>query len=297
MMRLKGIKRFHYARDLDEALSLLSAYGGRGAILAGGLDLARSARTDLEGLIDITGMGLSYVREEGGGLRIGATTTLTEVLESRAAREYLGGFLVEVLGQVAVPPLRNQATLGGAVVSAHPWADIPTALVAMGAEARWVDGSGEHRALVEELWQEPFRKIFRGAVLTEVLLPPREGAFAFERLTRSAYDIALLNCACGLGIEDGKISWARVALGATPRRGHRLPWLEEFLVGKAPGEELWQEVRERAEAKVEVGTDRRASADWRRAAAGPLLARTLARAAEKAMMGAGQHARGDENLL
>ena len=287
MMRLKGIKRFHYARDLDEALSLLSAYAGRGAILAGGLDLSRSSRTDLEGLIDITGMGLSYVREEGGGLRIGATTTLTEVLESRAAREYLGGFLVEVLGQVAVPPLRNQATLGGAVVSAHPWADIPTALVALGAEAHWADDAGEHRASVEKLWQEPFRKIFRKAVLTEIALPPWDGAFAFERLTRSAYDIALLNCACGLGLEDGKISWARVALGATPRRGHRLPWLEEFLAGKAPGEELWREVRKQLEAKVEVGTDRRASKEWRRAAAGPLVARTLARAAERAVRGAG----------
>ncbi|HEC63149.1 MAG TPA: hypothetical protein ENI38_01995 [Candidatus Acetothermia bacterium] len=285
-MRLR-IKRFHYARDVEEALSLLSAYGGRGAILAGGLDLARSAHPNLEGLIDISGLGLSYVREEGGGLTIGATTTLAEILESRPAQKYLDGFLVELLEQVASPPLRNQATLGGAVVSAHPWADIPTALVAIGAEARWVDGAGEHRALVEELWQEPFRKIFRGAVLTEVVLPPWEGAFAFERLTRSRCDIALLNCACGLGIEDGKVSWARVALGATPRRGHRLPWLEEFLAGKAPGEELWREVRERAEAKVEVGTDRRASADWRRVAAGPLLARTLARAAEKARTGAG----------
>jgi len=280
-MRLSGIQRYHFARDVDEALSLLSAYDGRAALLAGGLDLARAARADLEGLIDITGMGLSYVREEDGGLRIGATTTLTEILESRATRRYLQGFLVEVLRQVAVPPLRNQATIGGAVVSAHPWADIPTALSAMGAEARWIDEAGEHRAGVEELWQGAFRKIFRSAVLTEIYLPAWDGGFAFERLTRSAYDIALLNCACGLGMRDGKIAWARVAVGATPRRGRRLPWLEDFLVGNQPGEELWREVRDRVGAQVEVGSDRRASAAWRRKAAGVIVQRALARAAEK----------------
>jgi CO/xanthine dehydrogenase FAD-binding subunit len=280
-MRLK-IKRFHYARDVEEALSLLSAYRGRGAILAGGLDLARSFNPKLEGLIDISGLGLSYVHEQDGGLRIGATTTLTEVLESRAAREYLGGFLAEVVGQVANPPLRNQATFGGAVASAHPWADLPTALVAVGAEVRWVDQEGEHRARVEELWQGEFRRLLSSAVITEIFLPPWEGAFAFGKLSRNVGDIALLNCACGLGIEDGKVAWARVALGATPRRGRRLLWLEDLLTGEAPGEELWQVVREQVEANVEVGADRRASAAWRRAAAGPLLARTLARAAEKA---------------
>lgn len=280
-MRLSGIKRYHFARDVDEVLSLLSAYDGRAAILAGGVDLARSARTDLEGLIDITGIGLSYVREDGGALRIGATTTLTEILESKTAQGYLDGFFCEVLRRVAAPPLRNMATLGGAVVSAHPWADIPTALVALGAEVRWSDEKGEHRASVEELWRGQFRKIFRNAVLTEIRLPAWQGAFAFEKLSRSTCDIALLNCACGLGVEDGKIAWARVAVGATPRRGRRLTWLEDFLVGKEPGLELWAEVKALAPGKVEVGTDRRASAAWRKAALGPLVARTLKRVAEK----------------
>ena len=282
-MRLQGIKRFHYARDVEEALSLLSSYQGRGALLAGGLDLARTPRGDLEGLIDITGIGLSYVREDSEGLRIGATTTLTEVLESPDARRYLGGFLAEVLSQVAVPPLRNQATIGGAVISAHPWADIPTALVALGAEARWTDEAGEHRARLEELWAKPFRGIFRQAVLTELYLPPWQGAFAFQRLTRSTYDIALINCACGLGVEEGKIAWARVAVGATPYRGRRLPGVEEVLVGEAPTAEIFAAAGERAAQEARVGDDVRASADWRRAVLPALVRRALERAAGKAV--------------
>lgn len=281
VVRLRGIRRYHWARDVEEALSLLAAYDGRGAFLSGGVDLVRSARTDLEGLVDIMGIGLSYVQRGNGGLRVGATTTLTDLLVHPAAEDYLGGILADVVRRVASPPLRNMATLGGAVVSAHPWADIPTALVALGAEACWRT-EREERAQVETLYGQAFRGTLRRALLTEIVLPPWEGAFAFEKASRSRSDIALLNVCCGLGLAGGEIAWARVALGATPHRGARLPWLEEALAGERPGDELWEKVWGEVAARAEVGDDRRASAAWRRSVAAALIARALARATERA---------------
>lgn len=280
-MRLRGVRRYHWARDVDEAFSLLSAYQGKGALLAGGVDLARSARTDIEGLIDINGLGLSYIRAENGGLRVGATTTLAEILGHPVAFEYAGGVVGETLRQVAYPAIRNMATLGGAVVSAHPWADIPTLLVALGASARW-QGEKEERAELADLYAGEFRKIFQKAVLLEIVFPPCDGAFAFEKISRNAGDIALLNVCAGLGLREGRISWARVAVGARPERGERLLWLEEALVGEQPGEDLWRQVEEEVKAQIEVGSDRRASAEWRREVAGVLVRRALVRAAGKA---------------
>jgi CO/xanthine dehydrogenase FAD-binding subunit len=280
-MCLQRIRRFHFARDPEEALSLLDAYGGRGALLAGGVDLLRMPPRTVEGLIDITRIGLSYVWGAQGGLVIGATTTLTDVLLSREAAVYAGGILAEVLRQVAVPPLRNMATLGGAVVSAHPWADIPTALVALGAEARW-RGEKEGRAPLEELYRGAFRGLFRTALLTEIVLPPWDGAFAYAKIGRSQYDIALLNACCGVGIADGTVVWARVAVGARPWRGERLPWAEEALVGRKTNPALWDEVARLVENRIEVGDDRRASGAWRRKVAGVLVRRALAQAAERA---------------
>ncbi len=280
-MRLRGVSRFHWARDVDEALSLLRAYEGKGALLAGGVDLARSARTDIAGLIDITGIGLAYVREDPKGLRIGATTTLSELLSHPLSREYAGGILAETLGQVAYPALRNMATIGGAAVSAHPWADIPTLLVALGAEARWRKEK-EEKGSVEELYKTQFRRIFQEAILLELVLPPWDGAFAFEKISRNAGDIALLNVCAGLGLREGRIAWARVAVGARPARGERLPWLEEMLLGEEPSEALWKRAEEEVKARIEVESDRRASAEWRREVAGVLVRRALARAAGKA---------------
>ncbi|NOX45097.1 MAG: hypothetical protein GXO72_05145 [Caldiserica bacterium] len=278
-----GIKRYHYARDVEEALSLLLAYEGRGALLAGGVDLARGVASEVEGLIDITTAGLDGISAADGALRIGATTTLEGIRNSREARGYLEGFLVEVLGHVATLPLRWMATLGGAVVSAHPWADIPTALIALGAEVAWRNEEREERASVEELYHRPFRAIFRRAVLTEVRLPAWSGAFAFEKVSRNAGDIALINCACGLGVEGGKIAWARVAVGATPYRAVRLATVEELLVGEAPTAELWAEAGRAAQREARVSDDMRASGEWRRAVIPVIVRRALERAGNAVM--------------
>lgn len=260
---------------------MLAAYGGGGALLAGGVDLLRVPAGRVEGLVDITGLGLSRIAEARGGLAVGATATLTGILESPVVHGYLGGILTEVIREVAVPPLRNMATLGGALVSAHPWADIPTALVALGAEARW-RGEKEGKAPVDELYRGEFRGLFRSAVLTEVVLPPWDGAFAYEKVGRVRCDIALLNACCGVGIEDGTIRWARVAVGARPDRGERLPWAEEALIGQKPGLDLLKGIQDLVESRIEVGDDRRAGAAWRRKTAGVLVCRALTRAAGRA---------------
>lgn len=281
IMKLRNVARYHAARDVEEALSLLAAYDGRGAVLAGGVDLARYPRTDIEGLIDVTGAGLGWVRQRDGGLSVGATTSLTELLEAPLAHGYLRGIVAEVLRRVAVLPLRNMATLGGAVVSAHPWADIPTLLVALGVQVRWA-GVREEVGEIEEVYAGPFRERFRNAVVTEVVFPPWDGGFAFEKLGRSTYDIALINTVCGVGLSDGAIAWARMAVGATPGRGRRLPWLEAELVGQVPSQALWKRVASEVAEKVDTDTDRRADGDWRRHALGALVGRALARAAARA---------------
>ncbi len=66
-------------------------------------------------LIDVSGIqDLHGIRDEGGGLYIGATTTLTEVAESDLVR---GRFpaLAEAAANVASPQIRNAGTIGGNV--------------------------------------------------------------------------------------------------------------------------------------------------------------------------------------
>jgi xanthine dehydrogenase YagS FAD-binding subunit len=56
--------------------------------------------------------GLSYIKEEGSGFRIGALTTLTEVEEHKGVQEKLL-FLSQAAGEAASPQIRNAGTIAG----------------------------------------------------------------------------------------------------------------------------------------------------------------------------------------
>jgi xanthine dehydrogenase YagS FAD-binding subunit len=104
--------------SVSDALTLLDRYGSEAWIMAGGLDTFdwlkdRSKRTNV--VIDLSQVGeLRGIREQDGGLEIGALTTLTEVVKHPVVREKFG-LLMEAAELVASPQIRNQGTLGGNV--------------------------------------------------------------------------------------------------------------------------------------------------------------------------------------
>jgi NADPH-dependent glutamate synthase beta subunit-like oxidoreductase/CO/xanthine dehydrogenase FAD-binding subunit len=109
----------HYnARSLKQAASLLSKYGGKAKINAGGTDLLGDLRDHCiseypEALINIkTIPDLDYIKTGKRGLKIGALAKLADIVKSPVIqKEY--SLLAEAAHSVASPNLRNMATLGG----------------------------------------------------------------------------------------------------------------------------------------------------------------------------------------
>jgi xanthine dehydrogenase YagS FAD-binding subunit len=104
--------------SIDEALKLLDRHGSDAWIMAGGLDTFDwlKDRTKRPGVVvDLSQIQeLRGIRELNGGLEIGATTPLTEVVRHPMVREKFG-LLMEAAELVASPQIRNQGTLGGNV--------------------------------------------------------------------------------------------------------------------------------------------------------------------------------------
>lgn len=103
------------AKSIKDALSGLSKSNAR--VHAGGTDLLGCLRdhvftTDI--VVSISGLKeLKGIRvAPGGGLRIGALTTITEISENRVIRERYPA-LAQAAAEVASPQLRNQGTIGG----------------------------------------------------------------------------------------------------------------------------------------------------------------------------------------
>ena len=103
---------------IDDAIGLLDRYGRDAWVLAGGLDSfdwlkdrIKKPRVvvDLSQIKELTG-----VREAGGGLEIGATTTLTDVVRHPVVKQKFS-ILSTGAEAAASPQIRNQGTIGGNV--------------------------------------------------------------------------------------------------------------------------------------------------------------------------------------
>jgi xanthine dehydrogenase YagS FAD-binding subunit len=114
---MRSFEHFN-ARTIKEACGLLKKYGNRARISAGGTDLIAVLKDEIllkypEAIIDIkTIPDLDYIREDRGGLRIGALSKLSDIAKSPVVRgKYT--VLAEAAHAVATPQIRNMGTIGG----------------------------------------------------------------------------------------------------------------------------------------------------------------------------------------
>ena len=178
MAYLRRLPKFEYlpAQNIAEVCTLLADHGERAELLAGGTDLLLQMRRretspayviGLKGVAELSGVQAS----EDGGLTIGAMTTMHALLSSSAIRERYG-VLAQAAAGIGGPELRNVATIGGNIAGALPCADMPPALITLGAKVKLKSRRGERIVPVDELYPEFGRTVAQeDELLTAVLLP------------------------------------------------------------------------------------------------------------------------------
>ncbi len=261
-MQLTHLQSYVRPATLQEALAALRS-GGRGTrLMAAGTDLLLSGSDEISGLVDLRDLGLSYVENRDGALAIGATTTLTDLLEHPATGAYLDGVVARMLSRVGTPLLRNVATVGGNLVRRQPWSDIIPLFLALGASVTVYDGE-RHTIPIEDLYREAAH--LTGTILTGIELSrplPGTGA-SFWKFTRSAVDVATLNCAVRLRSEGGRCTGARIYVGATPRLATEAPAAAEALESSDLSDEVFAVAADIAAREIHTGSDLRGDASYR----------------------------------
>ena len=257
--------------SLSAAFGLLERDDAR--LVAGGTDVILRVPPDIGTLIDLSALDLDGIVELEGGYRIGAMSTLTQILEHPGIGSLLDGYVAGMLRQVGSPLLRNLATIGGHIARGRI-SDIIPVLLTLDAAVSVYDGSDRTVSLQEYLDAGAGRS---GAIVTAVVVPHPPGGTAAEFLKfgRTAFDLALLNCACLVRMEGGAVASARVVIGETPLIGSRLPGVEAALVGTDLGLDVIEQASELARTTVETGTDLRASAGYRKQLAAVATRRCL----------------------
>jgi xanthine dehydrogenase YagS FAD-binding subunit len=118
---MKGFD-LHEPTSLNEAVGLLNQLGTAGKVLAGGSDLVGGVMKDWvtgkgmplpSAMVDITAIPeLKGIASAGSALTLGATTTLSEVIDSADVQKTIP-LLSEAARTIASPLIRNFGTLGG----------------------------------------------------------------------------------------------------------------------------------------------------------------------------------------
>lgn len=264
---------FHEPATIGECLELLMHYGPEGLILAGGTDLVprlKSRSIKCKALISLDFLKeLSEVQKKpDGGVEIGATRTLTEVMNSELLADGM-----DVIRQgamhVSSMQVRNVATLGGNSCNASPGADTVPGLIAAKAVAQILEDGEEKRVPLERFFVAPGKTILRpGSLLAGFQIPPplpNSGGCYKKYAIRGDTDLAIVGVAAQVSLNDkGTIKEARVVLGAVAPTPLRAMEAEQRLVGSFPEEEVASEAAERAAQECSPISDQRASADYRR---------------------------------
>lgn len=271
---------FEYERaaTVEAALDLLGEHGDEAKLIAGGHSLLPLMKLRLATpavLIDIARVaGLSYIREDGDEVAIGALTRHHDVNTSPVlAREV--PLLAHAAGQVGDPQVRHRGTLGGSLVHGDPASDLPAVLLALGGSVVVVGPGGERRIPASDL----FTGFLETAVgddelLTEVRVPRVPGVgWSFQKFTQRAGDWAIVGVAALAGGADAPVppGVALVNMAATPLRAAAV---ERALRDGADATEAAAVAAEGTEPPADL----HASIEFREHLAGVLVRRALVEA-------------------
>lgn len=283
--------RFAAPETLDEAVALLVQDGARP--LAGGQSLVAMMNADLVDpslLVSLRRIaGLAGIeRRADGTLVFGAMATHAAValMRCNAAAAELMAVTAAGIGHSAI---RNQGTIGGSLAHADPAADYPTAVTCANATLLATGTGGTRRIPAADFFQGYYETALQpDEILTAIEVPPAPmGTRAhYEKMTLVDGDFAVVSAAVMIGLESGRCTFARIAVGACAPQPVRVSEAEERLLGSSLDDGTLAAAGALIAERCDPIDDFRASAAFRL----KLVPRLVRRAVHAAM----EKARGDD---
>ena len=216
---------YEIAESAEHAIALLGEREDA-RLLAGGHSLLpamklRLARPSM--LVDIGRLAeLSYVRDDGEHVAVGALTRHRDVHHAPLLREHCP-IVSFAAGTIGDPQVRHRGTIGGTLAHGDPASDLPAVMLALDAELV-ISGQGGKRTIAAA---DFFTGVFQTAIasaemLVEVRVPKRSSAgWSYMKMRRRAQDWATVAVAVIVDRTNGSIGKASIGLtnmGATPLR-------------------------------------------------------------------------------
>ena len=174
---------------------------------------------------------LMGVKFEEGRVRIGALSTLSEILENRD----IPLILKYAIAEIASPAIRNLATIGGNICNASPAGDTLPPLYVMNARVVLSSFTSEREMKIMDFIKGPgSTDLKEEELLKEIIIPVEFFNIVFYRKvgTRKANSLSKVSFAGVAKLDNGIIKDIRISFGAVAPTPLRAPEIEEEIIGK-----------------------------------------------------------------
>jgi len=208
------------------------------------------------------------IRREGDKIVIGAASTVTDLREAELFSSAFPAFH-EFSKLISSTPIRNMATLAGNFVNASPIGDLSVYFLALDARLSIGKEGEAKRAL-------PLKELYKGykqlnkskeEYIYEVWIqvPGPSTFFNFEKVSKRTHlDIASVNAALYISVDNGLINWASMAAGGVAPIPLFLKKTCDHLRGKSINISIIEEALEIMQTEISPISDARGSKEYKR---------------------------------
>jgi CO/xanthine dehydrogenase FAD-binding subunit len=219
-------KKWYYTDSLAEASSLLR----NKKILphGGGTHLNNIDLSHVEGLLDLSHLGLNFIKQNGDTIEIGAMATYADVVE-KLKEISCQCLLLQTLKDSANNNLRNRITIGGSIAYIPQWSDLIGALLALDATVK-VMGKNEGEYDIATFWRD--HNLRKNSLITSVRFKNFPHKYYHYRDVKTNNDMPLFTISTLFDMDQDKIKNTHVLIVGTKKRVSKLTELENYLTGK-----------------------------------------------------------------
>ena len=169
-------------------------------------------------------------------ISLGANTTVTDILEHKGLNVVFPK-LKPFLKLVSSEQIRNMGTLGGNFVNASPIGDMSIFFLALNSSLSIKGSNGNIRKIPFCDFHQDYKKVdLKSDELVHSISfdkLDKQTFFNFEKVSKRTHlDIASVNSAIKISIQDDLISEAHISLGGVAAIPKYLKKTNEFLIGK-----------------------------------------------------------------
>jgi CO/xanthine dehydrogenase FAD-binding subunit len=254
-----NLNEIHKPTTIADAVKFLQQPGA--VALAGGTNLIAERRRDVRAVVDLSGLGLAYIRESSGAIALGAMTTLAGLNDSPMLRAFANGILAQAAHRAASSILRNQATLAGTLI-AEPAGLVAVALLALDAQV--VVMGTANRTIALDAFLKELREM-RKSLVIEIVVPMANPRAALHTVSVIA----------SAQIENQVAHNVRIALGGVGEIAMRAIAVEKMLEAQMVNDALIETAARLAANDLSPRGDFRGSAEYRREMAMVLTRRAV----------------------